>query len=228
MTMRVFKKGRGQRDIFSYLLGSSTGLGHSWKTRDVLVTSSDELCWLEADTPTDKLTEKEIQARARDTIKLQGCTVTDVASERELPQAVAYQLGGAAGSMRFYTIELTLPDPDAATITFGFVDRGMIENLQDQIQNSIDHSEFDKQLSLGSTKNLGMQSSEGKGKKEKKPMLGDMGGGKPMNMAVKSVGLAPAPAPLAQVDTTSETDGNGKPMPSAYASSNTSGAGRSL
>jgi hypothetical protein len=135
----VFKKGRGQRDVFSYFFGGITGSGHRWQTRDVVVTNEDTLVWMVPDGNVEKYSDAEIQSKAREVVSLKGCTVTDMATERSLPEAVAYQLGAAADSMRFYTIELHQPDSDTP-IVFGFVDKGMIENLQDQIQNSIEHS----------------------------------------------------------------------------------------
>jgi len=201
--MRVFKKGRGQRDPFSYVFGNFTGVGHSWKTRDVLITSKDELVWLQPGTPTDKLTDLDIQTRAREKVPLRGCTVTEISTERSIPPAVAFELGPAGDCMRFYTIEVTAADPAATTLTFGFVDKAMIEGLQDQIQNGIEHSTYEEPLAMAMGSNS--QLAELLPKKQlKKSTKGEN--------VTKAAGLA------------TETDGGAPNMPtsSAYTSANSS------
>ena len=149
--MRVFKKGRGQRDIFSYLFGGLTGSGHRWQIRDVVVTNKDELKWLLPNGKVESYSEAELEARARESVSLKGCTVTDMATERSLPDGVANELGSAAENMRFYTIQVHQPGSDIP-ISFGFVDKAMIENLQNQIENSIEHASWDRnEIAIGSS-----------------------------------------------------------------------------
>ncbi len=106
-----------------------------------MVDSNDELKWFVPNGPVDKLTEEELKNTARESVSLKDCTVSSVSVERSPPQAVVYQLGDRVSEVRFYTISVQVPGSEVPLV-FGFVDKDMIENLQDQIRNGIEHSQW--------------------------------------------------------------------------------------
>lgn len=132
--MRVFKLGRGQRHFWTRFTGLGTGKG-KWQMRDVLVVEGF-LRWLMADGPTDKLTDAELRARSEDgrCCELKGCTITQQVQQIDLPAEVASLLGTT--DMKFFIVEVTAPG-EVMPISFGFVDKSMIENLKDQIAYGI-------------------------------------------------------------------------------------------
>ena len=105
-----------------------------------MVDSNDELKWFVPNKPVEKLTEEEMRSTARGAISLKDCTVSTVSVERSPPNAVVYQLGGST-EIKFYTISVQMPGSEVP-IVFGFLDKDMIENLQDQIRNGIEHSQW--------------------------------------------------------------------------------------
>jgi hypothetical protein len=138
--MRLFKKGRGQRDVFSYFFGV-TGL--DWKSRDVLVTADGFLCWLTPEAHLEKLSDEEVKKRAKEVISLKNCNLGDLQHSPSIPEDVANVLkvnkNGGDQTLKFFTFELIEIGKDSP-IQFGFIDKAMIENLYDQIQNAIERS----------------------------------------------------------------------------------------
>ena len=136
--MRVFKKGRAQRNVFSWLMGPlSTGL--DWKARDVLVSLDHSLKWLIPDGEVEKKSEEEIANNARESINLKDCTVDDKVVEEPLPSEVKRYFKGAA--LRFFTFEIHQMGVDTP-LKLGFVDKDMLDNLRDQIVHEIEHIDF--------------------------------------------------------------------------------------
>ena len=139
LNKRIFKKGRGQRDLFSSLTGMTGRL--DWKSRDVVIGGDDKLRWLIPDGP--KLTindDDKIETNSREEINVHNCYIAEVI-EDEIPLELKSHVTLNPELKKFYTIEF-VQEGKLKPIKFGDFEKENIEWLRQEIKEAMRHAQF--------------------------------------------------------------------------------------
>jgi hypothetical protein len=132
--MRLYKKKRGEKDLFNRIFGFTTG---AWSPRECDIEpydlgSYDVLKW----GPLLEVHAKEKTFNA--VCDLKKMTISaEVREESELPADVASHLGNS--SFKFYTFALQdMKQPALKPLEFGYVDQDMLENFRERVAQAIE------------------------------------------------------------------------------------------